>query len=130
VISQFSCQLGYLNSLCLNHMNVQRAHARNNGFSSNEIVTSSSIKKFQLCNQKLTIEEKYSSNRAPLCIFVKLLVYIYKTECLFVCIFCMQIYSFTPILIKFCTLDLQNKKKITVYFNFTKTYPYYNFQPC
>jgi hypothetical protein len=38
-----------------------------------------------------------------------------------VCIFCMQIYSFTPILMKFCTLDLENKKKITVYFNFTKT---------
>jgi hypothetical protein len=38
----------------------------------------------------------------------------YKTECLFVRIFCMQIYSFTPILMKFCTLDLQNKKKITV----------------
>jgi hypothetical protein len=36
-------------------------------------------------------------------------------------IFCMQIYSFTPILIKFCTLDLQNKDKITVYFNFRKT---------
>jgi ABC-type polysaccharide/polyol phosphate export permease len=33
----------------------------------------------------------------------------------------MQIYSFTPILMKFCTLDLQNKKKITVCFNFTKT---------
>jgi hypothetical protein len=48
-------------------------------------------------------------------------IYNYKTECLFVCIFCMQIYSFTPILMKFCTLDLQNKKKITVYFNFTKT---------
>jgi hypothetical protein len=31
---------------------------------------------------------------------------------------------------KFCTLDLQNKKKITVYFNFTKTNPYYHFQPC
>jgi hypothetical protein len=58
------------------------------------------------------------------------LIYIYKTECLFVCIFCMQIYSFTPILMKFCTLDLQNKKKITVYFNFTKTNPYYHFQPC
>jgi hypothetical protein len=57
-------------------------------------------------------------------------IYIYKTECLFVCIFCMQIYSFTPILMKFCTLDLQNKKKITVYFNFTKTNPYYHFQPC
>jgi hypothetical protein len=41
------------------------------------------------------------------------------TECLFVCIFCMQIYSFTPILMKFRTLDLQNKKKITVYLNFT-----------
>jgi hypothetical protein len=40
-----------------------------------------------------------------------------------VCIFCMQIYGFTPILMKFCTLDLQNKKKITVYFNFTKTNP-------
>jgi hypothetical protein len=39
----------------------------------------------------------------------------------------MQIYSFTPILMKFCTLDLQNKKKITVYFNFTKTNPYYHF---
>jgi hypothetical protein len=25
----------------------------------------------------------------------------------------MQIYSFTPILMKFCTLDLQNKKKIS-----------------
>jgi hypothetical protein len=33
-------------------------------------------------------------------------------------------------LMKFCTLDLQNKKKITVYFNFTKTNPYYDFQPC
>jgi hypothetical protein len=43
-------------------------------------------------------------------------------------IFCMQIYSFTPILMKFCTLDLQTKKKITVYFNFTKTNPYYHFQ--
>jgi hypothetical protein len=59
-----------------------------------------------------------------------LLSILYKTECLFVCIFCMQIYSFTPILMKFCTLDLQNKKKITVYFNFTKTNPYYHFQPC
>jgi hypothetical protein len=57
-------------------------------------------------------------------------IYIYKTECLFVCIFCMQIYSFTPILMKFCTLDLLNKTKITVYFNFTKTNPYYHFQPC
>jgi hypothetical protein len=57
---------------------------------------------------------------------------IYKTEYFLyiVCIFCMQIYSFTPILMKFCTLDLQNKKKITVYFNFTKTNPYYHFQPC
>jgi hypothetical protein len=45
------------------------------------------------------------------------------TECLFffVCLFCMQIYSFTSILMKFCTLDFQNKRKITVYFNFTKT---------
>ncbi|CAH1365704.1 unnamed protein product [Tenebrio molitor] len=42
----------------------------------------------------------------------------------------MQIYSFTPILMKFCTLDLQNKKKITVYLNCTKTNPYYHFQPC
>jgi hypothetical protein len=57
-------------------------------------------------------------------------LYIYKTECRFVCIFCMQIYSFTPILMKFCTLDLQNNKKITVYFNFTKNNPYYHFQPC
>jgi hypothetical protein len=55
---------------------------------------------------------------------------IYKTECLLVCIFCIQIYSFTPILMKFCTLDLQSKKKITVYFNLTKTNPYYHFQPC
>jgi hypothetical protein len=47
-----------------------------------------------------------------------------------VCRFCMQNYSFTPILMKFCALDLQNKKKITVYFNFTKTNPYYHFQPC
>jgi hypothetical protein len=54
-----------------------------------------------------------------------LIIYI----CLFVCIFFMQIYSFTPILMKFCTLDLQNKKKITVYFNFTKTNPYYHFNP-
>jgi hypothetical protein len=57
--------------------------------------------------------------------FLIIYIYIYKTECLFVCIFCMQIYSFTPILMKFCTLDLQNKKKITVYFNFIKTNPYY-----
>jgi hypothetical protein len=55
---------------------------------------------------------------------------VYKTECLFVCIYCMQIYSFTQILMKFCTLDLQNKKKITVYFNSRKTNPYYHFQPC
>jgi hypothetical protein len=54
----------------------------------------------------------------------------YKTECLFVCIFYMQIYSFTPILMQFCTLDLQNKRKIIVYFNFTKTNPYYHLQPC
>jgi hypothetical protein len=35
---------------------------------------------------------------------------------MFVCIFCMQIYSFTPILMKFCTLDLQNKKKKDSFF--------------
>jgi hypothetical protein len=46
-----------------------------------------------------------------------------------VCIFCMQIYSFTPILMKFCILDLQNKKKITVYFNFTIYYPTTIFNP-
>jgi hypothetical protein len=46
-----------------------------------------------------------------------------------VCIFCMQIYSFTPILMKFCTLDLQNKKKFTVYFNFTKPTPTTIFNP-
>jgi hypothetical protein len=46
-----------------------------------------------------------------------------------VCIFCMQIYSFTPILMKFCTLDLQNNKKITVYFNFTKPTPTTIFNP-
>jgi hypothetical protein len=63
----------------------------------------------------------------------EILQYLYnyiKLNVLFVCIFCMQIYSFTPILMKFCTLDLQNKKKISVYFNFTKTNPYYHFQPC
>jgi hypothetical protein len=58
-----------------------------------------------------------------------LYTYVYKTECLFVCIYCIQIYSFTPILMKFWTLDLQNKKKITVYFNFTKTNPDYHFNP-
>jgi hypothetical protein len=62
--------------------------------------------------------------------YLFLLHVVYKTECLFVCIFCMQIYSFTPILMKFCTLDLQNKMKIPVYFNFIKTNPYYHFQPC
>jgi hypothetical protein len=30
--------------------------------------------------------------------------------------FCMQIYIFTPILMKFCTLNLQNNEKFTVYF--------------
>jgi hypothetical protein len=29
---------------------------------------------------------------------------------------------------KFCTLDLQNRGEITVYFNFTKTNPYKYFQ--
>jgi hypothetical protein len=53
---------------------------------------------------------------------------VYKTECLFVCLFCIQIYSFTPILVKFCTLDLQNRGKIAVYFNFIRTNSYYHFQ--
>jgi hypothetical protein len=46
-----------------------------------------------------------------------------------VCIFCMQIYSFTPILMKFCTLDLQNKKKITVYLVLQKPTPTTIFNP-
>jgi hypothetical protein len=29
-----------------------------------------------------------------------------------VCIFYMQIYSFTPILMKFCTLDLQTRREL------------------
>jgi hypothetical protein len=39
-------------------------------------------------------------------------IYIYITECLFVCIFCMQIYSFTPILMNFLHLIFKTRRKL------------------
>jgi hypothetical protein len=62
--------------------------------------------------------------------YIFLLQAVYKTECLLVGLFVLYAnLQFTPTLMKFCTLDLQNREKITDYFNFTKTNSYYPFQP-